>query len=52
MHGKPESMVIILMLVGEGSGISGYDCGVVVRVPGYTSRGPGLIPGASRLSEK
>jgi hypothetical protein len=29
-----------------------YLCGLVVRVPGYTSRGPGSIPGATRLSEK
>jgi hypothetical protein len=27
-------------------------CGLVVRVPGYRSRGPGLIPGATRSSEK
>jgi hypothetical protein len=24
-------------------------CGLVVRVPGYRSRGPGSIPGATRL---
>jgi hypothetical protein len=27
-------------------------CGLVVRVPGYRSWGPGWIPGASRFSEK
>jgi hypothetical protein len=27
-------------------------CGLVVRVPGYRSRGPGSILGATRLSEK
>jgi hypothetical protein len=27
-------------------------CGLVVRVPGYRSKGPGLIPGAIRFSEK
>jgi hypothetical protein len=27
-------------------------CGLVVRVPGYSSRGPGSIPGATRFSEK
>jgi hypothetical protein len=27
-------------------------CGLVVRVPGYGSRGPGSIPGANRFSEK
>jgi hypothetical protein len=29
-----------------------YVCGLVVRVPGYRSRGPGSIPGATRFSEK
>jgi hypothetical protein len=27
-------------------------CGLVVRVPGYRSRGPGSIPSAARFSEK
>jgi hypothetical protein len=27
-------------------------CGLMVRVPGYKSRGFGLIPGATRFSEK
>jgi hypothetical protein len=27
-------------------------CGLVVRVPGYRSRGPVSIPGATRFSEK
>jgi hypothetical protein len=27
-------------------------CGVVVRVPGYRSRDPGSIPGATRISVK
>jgi hypothetical protein len=27
-------------------------CGLVVRVPDYRSRGPGLIPGATKFSEK
>jgi hypothetical protein len=31
-----------------------YDrlCGLVVRLPGYRSRGPGSIPGATKFSEK
>jgi hypothetical protein len=32
--------------------MSGRMCVLMVRVPGYRSRGPGLIPGASRPSEK
>jgi hypothetical protein len=34
--------------------IQNYDrlCGLVVRVSGYISRGPGFVPGASRFSEK
>jgi hypothetical protein len=27
-------------------------CGLVVRVPGYRSRGSGSIPGATRFSEE
>jgi hypothetical protein len=27
-------------------------CGLVVRAPGYRSRGPGSIPGVTRFSEK
>jgi hypothetical protein len=27
-------------------------CGLVVGVPGYRSRGPGSIPGATKFSEK
>jgi hypothetical protein len=27
-------------------------CGLVVRVPGYRSRGPDSIPGATKFSEK
>jgi hypothetical protein len=30
----------------------GHLCGVVVRVPGYRSRVPGLIPGGTKFSEK
>jgi hypothetical protein len=26
-------------------------CGPVIRVPGYRSRGPGSVPGATRVSE-
>jgi hypothetical protein len=31
-----------------------YDClcGIVVRVPGYRSRGPGSIPGTNNFSER
>jgi hypothetical protein len=27
-------------------------CGLTVKVPGYRSRGPGLIPGATTIPEK
>jgi hypothetical protein len=27
-------------------------CGLVARIPGYRSRGPGSIPGTTRCSEK
>jgi hypothetical protein len=31
---------------------SDHLCGLVVRVPDYRFKGPGLIPGATRFSEK
>jgi hypothetical protein len=31
---------------------SDHLCGLVVRVLGYRSRGPGSVPGATRFSEK
>jgi hypothetical protein len=34
------------------SGTNDYLCGLVVRVLGYSSGGPGSIPGTTRLSEK
>jgi hypothetical protein len=33
-------------------GLMDHLCGLVVRVPGYRSRSPGSIPGATRFSEK
>jgi hypothetical protein len=44
---KWMTLLLILLMLS-------YDrlCGIVVRVPGYRSRGPGSIPGATRFSEK
>jgi hypothetical protein len=44
----------LLRRKSSDSGLEKQDhlCGLVVRVPGYRSRGPGSIPGATRLSEK
>jgi hypothetical protein len=38
----------------KNSGLGRCDrlCGLVVRVPGYRSRGPGSIPRTTRFSEK
>jgi hypothetical protein len=36
----------------ESAGGKYTDRGLVVRVPGYRSRGPGSIPGTTRFSEK
>jgi hypothetical protein len=36
----------------ENAVIFDRPCGIVVRVPGYRSRGPGSIFGATRFSEK
>jgi hypothetical protein len=40
-------VVIIIIII-----IINRLCGLVVRVPGYRSGGPGSIPGAARFSEK
>jgi hypothetical protein len=52
----PRSRPITFFLVPEFMGGKGYEldrhCGLVVRVPGYRSRGPVSIPGATRFSEK
>jgi hypothetical protein len=39
-------------LIAGSLGIGDRLYGLVVRVPGYRSRGPGSIPGAIRFSEK
>jgi hypothetical protein len=39
-------------LIGACSKLCERLCGLVVRVPGYRSRGPGSIPGPSRFFEK
>jgi hypothetical protein len=41
-------IIIIIIIIGGGDRL----CSLVVRVPGYRSRGPGSIPGATRFSEK
>jgi hypothetical protein len=38
--------------IAEVCGIPDCPHGLVVRIPGYRSRGPGLIPGATRFYEK
>jgi hypothetical protein len=38
----------VIITTGSSCGL----CGLLVRVPGYRSRGPGSIPGATRFSEK
>jgi hypothetical protein len=44
-----------LSLVGTIEELLGRNdllCGLVARVPGYRSRGPGSIPGDTRFSKK
>jgi hypothetical protein len=41
-------MIIIIIITSATDRL----CGLVVRVPGYRSRDPGSIPGATRFSEK
>jgi hypothetical protein len=47
MDGYLDRVLLIVAISVEGR-----LCGLVVRVPGYRSRGPGSILGANRLSEK
>jgi hypothetical protein len=47
-HGEEKERNVLLLLLS----ILGRLCGLVVRVPGYRSRGPGSIAGATRFSEK
>jgi hypothetical protein len=42
---------VVTAFIGEPKGKDRL-CGIVLRVPGYRSRGPGSIPGATRFSEK
>jgi hypothetical protein len=42
------SVLILSLLLGAGESL----CSLVVRVPGCRSRGPGLIIGATRFSDK
>jgi hypothetical protein len=48
--GKQSNELFIIIISSSNS--SDRLCGLVVRVPGYNSRGTGSIPGASRFSEK
>jgi hypothetical protein len=41
-----------IIIISSSSSSSDNLCGLVVRVPGYRSRGPDSIPGAARFSEK
>jgi hypothetical protein len=43
---------IIIYLTNIINHLDGGLCGLAVTVPGYKSRGPGSIPGATRFSEK
>jgi hypothetical protein len=43
---------IFLTFMSCISTVIGRLCGLVIRVPGYRSRGPSSIPGATTFSEK
>jgi hypothetical protein len=45
-QGRTLVLTILILLLEVGHNFS------VVRVPGYTTKGPGSIPGTTRLSEK
>jgi hypothetical protein len=44
--------IIFLKILYEVDSSEDRVCGLVVRVPGYRSRVPVPVPGATRLSEK
>jgi hypothetical protein len=44
--------IIIIIISSSSSSSSDHLCVIVVRVPGYRSRGPGSIPGATGFSKK
>jgi hypothetical protein len=46
----PESIVQFHILISRYQEALDCLCGLVVRVPGYRSRGLGSIPGATRFS--
>jgi hypothetical protein len=48
---KVVQRVWLLFRAVTSANIDGL-CGLVARVPGYRSRGPGSIPGSTRFSEK
>jgi hypothetical protein len=48
----PNYMQLIQLITVHRFKNGGQICRLVVRVPGYRSRGPGSIPGATRFSEK
>jgi hypothetical protein len=50
-HMKLRLRVLEYWDKGENYVVSDRLCGLVVRVPGYRSRGSGSIYGATRLSE-
>jgi hypothetical protein len=56
IHSSPPLEVCASLGQAEHCHILGLSvdrlCGLVIRFPGYRSRGPGLIPGASKFSEK
>jgi hypothetical protein len=44
--------VTTVEFLGEVFSVGDRLCDLLVRVPGYRSRGPGSIPGLTRFSEK
>jgi hypothetical protein len=49
---KLHPVILFSNLFNLYSNIEDRLCGLVARVPGYRSRGPGSVPGATRFSEK
>jgi hypothetical protein len=46
-----RSRFIFLIIISINNSSTDRLCGLVVRVPGYRSRGPGSVPSATRFSD-
>jgi hypothetical protein len=46
-----DETILTMITISKTAAAGDRLCGLVIRVPGYRSKGPGSIPGATRFSE-